>query len=158
MILEGIYFYSAFLNFYVLKRNNKMPGSAEMIQFINRDEDMHLSIFTKITTTLIEENPELWTPEFQTRIRNNIIGAVEHEISWGLSCIHEGILGLNPQNLREYLQFVGNVRLGSIGLQKEWESKNPFPWIDEFTQGSMTETNFFEGTVREYSVGSLDWD
>jgi ribonucleoside-diphosphate reductase beta chain len=158
VILEGIYFFSAFLNFYVLKRNNKMQGSAEMIQFINRDEDMHLRFFIQVTNTIREEQPELWTPEFQERIRQNIIGAVQHEIAWGQSCLGDGMLGLTPQNLAEYIQFVGDLRLQAIGLPKIWNSKNPFPWVDEFTQGSMTETNFFEGTVREYSVGALEWD
>jgi ribonucleoside-diphosphate reductase beta chain len=158
IILEGIYFYSAFLNFYVLKRNNKMPGSAEMIQFINRDEDMHLQLFTHIVNQIKEEQPELWTPEFQERIIANIKGAVEHELAWGVSCLGEGMLGLTAANLKEYLQFVGDVRLQSIGLPKQYFSKNPFPWIDEYTQGSMVEVNFFEGTVKEYSVGSLDWD
>ena len=149
VILEGIYFYSAFLNFYVLTRNNKMPCSAAMIQFINRDEDMHLQIFIKIVEEIKKEQPELWTPEFQERMRKNVIGAVEHELSWGVSCIGEGILGLNPDNLKEYLQFVGDVRLQQVGLPKEWHSKNPFPWIDEYTQGSMVEVNFFEGTVKD---------
>jgi ribonucleoside-diphosphate reductase beta chain len=158
VILEGIYFYSAFLNFYVLKRNNKMPGTAEMIQFINRDEDMHLKVFIEVVEGIKKEQPELWTPEFQDKIRKNIIGAVEHESEWGASCMGDGILGLTPENLREYLQFVGNLRLQQVGLEKEWNSKNPFPWIDEYTQGSMVEVNFFEGTVKEYSVGSLDWD
>jgi ribonucleoside-diphosphate reductase beta chain len=158
VILEGIYFYSAFLCFYVLRRNNKMPGSAEMIQFINRDEDMHLKNFIQISRGIIEEQPELWTPEFQTRIRKNIVGAVEHELEWGISCIGNGILGLTPINLKEYLQFIGDMRLQALGLAPEWKTKNPFPWIDEFTQGAMMEVNFFEGTVREYQVGSLEWD
>ncbi len=158
VILEGIYFYSAFLNFYVLKRNNKMPGSAEMIQFINRDEDLHLQIFIQTVQTIKGEQPELWTAEFQERMIKNIIGAVEHEISWGTSCIGDGVLGLTPDTLTEYIQFVGNIRLKNVGLPPQWEASNPFPWIDEFTQGNMTETNFFEGTVREYQTGSLDWD
>jgi len=158
IILEGIYFYSAFLCFYVLRRNNKMPGSAEMIQFINRDEDMHLKLFIHITRTIREEQPELWTEEFQERIRKNIQGAVEHELSWGLSCIGSGILGLTPTNLEEYLQFVGDMRLRALGMDKIWNARNPFPWIDDFTQGAMMEVNFFEGTVREYQTGSLEWD
>ena len=67
IILEGIYFYSAFMIFYILRRNNKMPSSAEMIQFINRDEDMHLKLFIHITKTIIAEQPELWTEEFKKR-------------------------------------------------------------------------------------------
>ena len=157
-ILEGIYFYSAFLIFYILRRDNKMPGSAEMIQFINRDEDLHLQLFIQISNTIRQEQPELWTEDFQQRIIRNYKDAVELEYSWGASCIGEGILGLNPDNLREYLQFVGDMRLQALGLPKVWGAKNPFPWIDEITQSSMIEVNFFEGTIKEYAVGSLEWD
>ena len=158
IILEGIYFYSAFVIFYIFRRNNKMPGSAEMIQFINRDEDMHLQLFINITNKIAEEQPELWTEEFKKKMTQNIIDAVELEYSWGVACIGDGILGLNPSNLKEYLQFVGDMRLVSVGLPKVFNSTNPFPWIDDITQSSMIEVNFFEGTVKEYSVGSLEWD
>ncbi len=158
IIIEGIYFYSAFLTFYVFRRNNKMPGSAEMIQFINRDEDMHLRLFVNIVKTIKEEQPEIWTKSFQEKIRQNIIDAVNMEYEWGKSCIGEGILGLNRETLKEYLEFIGDIRLQQIGLEKEWGTKNPILWIEEYTSGSMIETNFFEGTVREYSTGSLSWD
>jgi len=157
VILEGIYFYSAFLNFYILRRNNKMPGSAQMIQFINRDEDMHLKLFINVVNTIKKEQPELWTKNFQELIIKNIEGAVEHELAWGLSCIQDGILGLNKDNLTNYLHFVGDLRLKALGLPKKWNAENPFPWLDEFTQGNMTESNFFESTVKEYSTGSLEW-
>lgn len=157
IILEGIYFYSAFLIFYVLRRNNKMPGSAEMIQFINRDEDMHLKLFIQISNTIREEQPELWTEAFQERIIQNVKDAVDMEYQWGASCINDGILGLTQANLREYLEFVGDMRLLALGLPRVYNSKNPFPWIDEFTQGSMIEVNFFEGTVKEYQSGTLEW-
>jgi ribonucleoside-diphosphate reductase beta chain len=158
IILEGIYFYSAFLTFYVLKRNNKMPGSGDMIQFINRDEDMHMQLFINIVEQIKKEQPELWNEDLKQRIIKNVKDAVECEYDWGVSCIGDGILGLNPSNLRDYLQFVGDMRLQAIGLPKVWHSKNPFPWVDEMTQGNMIEVNFFEGTVREYSVGALSWD
>jgi len=154
VILEGVYFYSSFIVFYNFKRNGKMMGSSDNIAFINRDEEVLLNIIKSIR----EEQPELYTEEFEQKIIKNFVGAVEHEIAWGLSCIGDGILGLTPQSLTEYIQFVGNTRLRSLGLPKQWDVKNPFPWLDEYTQGNMTETNFFEGTVREYQTGSLDWD
>jgi ribonucleoside-diphosphate reductase beta chain len=159
IILEGIYFYSAFLIFYVLRRNNKMPASAEMIQFINRDEDLHLDHFIYIYNTIKEEQPEIFNADFEAKLLKNVVAGVEMEIGWGISCIGEGILGLNATNLTQYLYFVGNMRLQAIGLPKAWpEATNPFPWIDELTQGAMTETNFFEGTVREYATGTLNWE
>tara|TARA_Y100000310_G_C20634766_1_gene790586 strand:- start:13 stop:1080 length:1068 start_codon:yes stop_codon:yes gene_type:complete len=158
ILIEGIYFYSAFMCFYVMKRNNKMPGSGEMIQFINRDEDMHLKLFINIVNTIKKEQPELWTEEFKQLIIQDFKTAVEREWEWGVSCMGDGILGLNPQNLKDYLQFVADMRLKAIGLPSVYGSSNPFPWIDEMTQGNMIEVNFFEGTVREYSVGALQWD
>jgi len=155
--LEGIYFYSAFLVFYVLRRNQKMPGSAQMIQFINRDEDIHLRLFIQMFNTIKEEQPELWNEEMKNRCKAILTGAYEHELEWGKSCVKEGILGLTPDNLENYLQFVTDTRLKQIGLPKVFNAKNPFPWIDEITQNSMIETNFFEGTVREYATGALEW-
>ncbi len=157
IILEGIYFYSAFLVFYTLKRNGKMPGSAEMIQFINRDEDIHLKLFIKIVNEIKKEQPELWTDELKQTLIGNIKGAVEHESSWGKSCINEGILGLVPDKLEQYIQFVADMRLIAIGMEPLYNVNNPFPWIEQFTQGSMIEVNFFEGTVREYGTGTLQW-
>ncbi|BBM89741.1 ribonucleoside-diphosphate reductase subunit beta [Spirochaetota bacterium] len=157
IILEGIYFYSAFMIFYTLKRNNKMPGSAEMIQFINRDEDLHLRLFIKIVNEIKKEQPELWTEDFKQIALQNIIGAVEHEVGWGKSCINEGILGLNHNNLEQYIRFVADMRLLAIGMKPHYNVTNPFPWIENFTQGAMTEVNFFEGTVREYATGTLQW-
>ena len=158
IILEGIYFYSAFLIFYNFKKHNKMPGSAEMIQFINRDEDMHVRIFVQITNAIKKEQPELWTEDFQKQLVQNIKDAVQLEYKWGESCLGDGMfLGIRKSDLLSYLQFIGDIRLESIGLPKVWNSKNPFPWPDEFTQGHMIEVNFFEGTVREYQTGSLEW-
>ncbi|RAP38898.1 hypothetical protein DID80_01535 [Candidatus Marinamargulisbacteria bacterium SCGC AAA071-K20] len=156
-IFEGIFFYSAFLIFLNFGRHNKMPGSKEMIQFINRDEDLHVMLFVKIINTIKEEAPELWTPEVRATFRKNIMDAIEMEIDWGISCIGDGILGLTPQTIRQYLEFIGDIRLQAIGLEKAYNSSNPYLWLDELTQGNMIEVNFFEGTVREYQSGSLEW-
>jgi len=135
-----------------------MPGSAEMIQFINRDEDLHVLTFARIINTIVQEQPELWTPEFQQKMIQNIKDAVELEISWGIHCMGDGVLGLNPTNIRQYIQFVANKRLRGINLPEQYpKTTNPFAWLDEMTQGNMTETNFFEGRVREYSSGTLEW-
>ena len=126
-----------------------------MIQFINRDEDLHVRLFINIINAIKEEQPEAWTDSVKATMRQNIIDSVEMEIEWGLSCIGEGILGITPVMLTEYIQHIGDMRLEGIGLEKEYNSANPFPWLDEFTQSNMIETNFFEGTVREYQSGSL---
>ena len=59
-ILEGVYFYPGFMFFYNLSRNGKMPGSAQEIRYINRDENTHLWLFRNIILELQKEQPELF--------------------------------------------------------------------------------------------------
>lgn len=157
IILEGIYFYSAFLNFYALARQNKMTGSSDMIKLINRDEEMHLRLFLHIVTHIRLEQPELFTEEFKDKIVANFEGACQHEIEWGRDCIQDGIAGITPDNLEKYIKFITDVRLRQCGLPALYNISNPFLWIDDFTQGAVTEANFFERTVTEYATGTLDW-
>ena len=158
VISEGIYFYSAFLFFYVLKRNNKMPGSAAMIQFINRDEEMHVKHFTYMANVIRQEQPELWTAEFQEKITQKFIDGVNMEIEWGKYYLNNGIQDLSIAALTQYIQYIGNRRMSAFELPKIWHSaKNPFNWLDEMYSANI-ETNFFEGRVREYATGTLDWE
>ena len=64
-ILEGIYFYSGFSFFYNLSRNEKMPGSAQEIRYINRDENTHLWLFRNIFRELQKEHPEWFTDDLR---------------------------------------------------------------------------------------------
>ncbi|EJW96983.1 ribonucleotide-diphosphate reductase subunit beta [gut metagenome] len=59
-ILEGVYFYSGFMFFYNLARMGKMPGSAQEIRYINRDENTHLWLFRSIILELQKEEPQLF--------------------------------------------------------------------------------------------------
>jgi ribonucleoside-diphosphate reductase beta chain len=52
---------------------------------------------------------------------------------------------------REYLQFVADQRLVTLGLPKRWGSRNPFPFME--LQDVQELTNFFERTVSAYQVG-----
>jgi ribonucleoside-diphosphate reductase beta chain len=48
--------------------------------------------------------------------------------------------------------------LASVGLPKQYHTKNPFPWMSEAADLSK-EKNFFETRVIEYQTGgTLDWE
>lgn len=81
-ILEGVYFYSGFMFFYNLARNGKMPGSAQEIRYINRDENTHLWLFRNIILEMKQEEPELFTPERVEVYRGMIREGVAQEIRW----------------------------------------------------------------------------
>lgn len=97
-ILEGVYFYSGFMFFYNLGRNNRMPGSVQEIRYINRDENTHLWLFRNIIKELREECPELFTDELIALYREMIREGCEQEIAWGHYVIGDEIEGPDTGN------------------------------------------------------------
>ncbi|MCH9613309.1 MAG: Ribonucleoside-diphosphate reductase subunit beta [Chlamydiia bacterium] len=157
IIMEGIFFYSGFAMILSLHRQNKMTGIGEQFQYILRDETIHLNFGIDLINGIKEENPELWTPEFQEHIRNKIREAVLLEIDYAKDCLPKGILGLTAPMFKEYAQYIADRRLERIGLKTEYNSTNPFPWMSE-TIDLGKEKNFFETRVTEYqSSSTLTW-
>lgn len=157
IIMEGIFFYSGFAMILSLHRQNKMTGIGEQFQYILRDETIHLNFGIDLINGIKEENPELWSPEFQAHITRLIEEAVELETRYAQECLPKGILGLTSPMFKEYAQHIADRRLERIGLKTLYGSKNPFPWMSE-TIDLGKEKNFFETRVTEYqSSASLTW-
>lgn len=157
LIMEGIFFYSGFVMILSFHRQNKMTGIGEQFQYILRDETVHLNFGIDLINEIKEENPDVWTFEFQSQIIRKIKHAVELEIAYAQDCLPRGILGLTSSMFREYVQYIADRRLERIGLKAIYHSKNPFPWMSE-TMDLGKEKNFFETRVTEYqSASSLTW-
>ncbi len=157
-ILEGIYFYSGFAYIYTLARSGKMLGSAQMIRFIQRDEVTHLVLFKNMINSLKRERPELFTQELYDEVYDMFKKAVELEVRWGQYITQSQILGLTDDIVRQYIQYLADDRLVSVGMQKLYNSEHPIKWVDDFAKFNDQKTNFFEGTVTNYSKGSLSFD
>ena len=152
-ILEGIYFYSGFMFFYNLERNGKMVGSAQEIRYINRDENTHLWLFRNIIKELQVEEPDLFSDEIKKEITEMIKTGVENEISWGHYVIGDNIQGINKKLIEDYIKYLGNLRLTSIGLPKIYENvnKNPASWVDILADANAVKTDFFEAKSTAYA-------
>jgi ribonucleoside-diphosphate reductase beta chain len=157
IIMEGIFFYSGFVMILSFHRQNKMTGIGEQFQYILRDESIHLNFGIDLINGIKEENPEIWTPQFQAHIVSMIRQAVELEIQYAEDCLPRGILGLSAPLFREYVQHIADRRMERIGMKALYGSKNPFPWMSE-TIDLGKEKNFFETRVTEYqTAASLSW-
>ncbi|PIS04727.1 MAG: ribonucleotide-diphosphate reductase subunit beta [Candidatus Buchananbacteria bacterium CG10_big_fil_rev_8_21_14_0_10_42_9] len=158
LIMEGIFFYSSFAVMFGFQRQGKLVGCAEQIQYIMRDESQHLNFGINIINAIKEEQPELWTPEFQAHAIDLIKQGVELECEFASSVFPKGIFGMNAESFRKYIQFIADRRLQRIGLAPQYNNENPFPWMSEAIDISK-EKNFFETRVIEYQTGgSLEWD
>ena len=157
-ILEGIYFYSGFAYIYTLARGGKMLGSAQMIRFIQRDEVTHLVLFQNLINSLKKERPDLFTNKLKEEVVAMFKEAVELEVQWGKYITQGQILGLTDDILEQYIQYLADDRLTSVGFEKLYNVENPIKWVDDFSKFNDQKTNFFEGTVANYSKGSLSFD
>ncbi len=158
LIMEGIFFYTGFVMVLSFHRRNLMAGIGEQFQYILRDETIHLNFGIDLINGIRHENPDLWTDEFQAEMIERVREAVELEIAYAQDCLPRGVLGLNADLFRDYVQFIADRRLERIGLKPQYGSSNPFPWMSE-TMDLSKEKNFFETRVTEYqSASTLNWD
>lgn len=159
VILEGIYFYSAFLVFYTLARYGKMLGSADMIKYINRDEgETHLDLFVNMHHTFKEENPELYDEQFRTDAIELIKGATELEVNWGKYIIQGGFPGLTDNIMENFVKTLANKRAQRLGLGIVYpDAQDSVPWFDDFSKPNGTRSNFFESKPTDYAVDGLEW-
>lgn len=157
VIMEGIFFYAGFVMMLSFLRQNRMIGVGEQFQYILRDESIHLAFGSDLINTIVDENPEIWTAEFQQELIGNIKKAVELEARYAEDCLPEPLIGLNQQLIRQYLEYIADRRLERIRLPKQYGATNPFPWMSE-VMDLKKEKNFFETRVTEYQTGgNLTW-
>jgi ribonucleoside-diphosphate reductase beta chain len=157
VIMEGIFFYAGFAMILSMLRHNKMVGIGEQFQYILRDESVHLAFGIDLINTIVAENPDIWTEEFQSDITQKIKRAVELEQAYVDDAIPRGILGLSPKSVKEYVEYIADRRFERINLPLQYHTKTPFPWMSEIID-MPKEKNFFETRVTEYKTGgALEW-
>ncbi len=154
-ILEGIYFYSGFMFFYNLGRNGKMPGSAQEIRYINRDENTHLWLFRNMILELQKEQPELFGTENVRMMRELLEEGVRQEIAWGHYVIGDAIPGLTRQMVTDYIRYLGNLRWTSLGFGTLYEGYEDEPatmaWVSQYSNANLVKTDFFEAKSTAYA-------
>jgi ribonucleoside-diphosphate reductase beta chain len=157
VIMEGIFFYAGFAMMLNMLRHHKMIGVGEQFQYTLRDESVHLAFGSDLINTIVEENPEIWTDAFKADIVEKVKQAVDLEDAYARDALPRGILGMNADLIRQYLEYIADRRLERIGLPKVYGTQTPFPWMSEIID-LKKEKNFFETRVTEYQqAGSLEW-
>jgi len=157
VIMEGVFFYAGFAMMLQLLRQQKMVGIGEQFQYTLRDESVHLAFGSDLINTIVQENSEVWTDSFKQDLADKMKVAVDLEDAYAQDCLPRGIMGMNAEIIRQYLEHIADRRLERIGLEKIYGATNPFPWMSEIMD-LKKEKNFFETRVTEYqTAGNLDW-
>jgi ribonucleoside-diphosphate reductase beta chain len=146
--VEGIFFSGSFCSIFWLKKRGLMPGLTFSNELISRDEGMHCDYACHLYNNHIENKLS------QDRIKEIVCGALEIEKEFILEALPVRLIGMNSELMSQYLEFVTDRLLMSLGVPKVYNSENPFDFMQNIAlQGK---TNFFEKRVAEYQKAGVN--
>ncbi len=154
IVLEGIWFYSGFMVGMSFRQRNLLRNVGSLLDWITRDENLHLTFGINLLLTILDENPELQTKEFADEIRGLILEAVELEEAYNKDMLPNGILGLNADYVNQYVKYMTDRRLEELGFEPEYHVTNPAKWMAA-ANDTLELVNFFESTNTSYEVNSV---
>ena len=149
---EGLQLFASFAILLNFPRLNKMKGMGQIVTWSVRDESLHCASAIKLFRTFLNENPEVWTQEFQRELYKACETIVTHEDAFIELAFELGpIEGLAADEIKDYIRFTANRRLSQLGLQPIYQiDQHPLPWLDTMLN-AVEHTNFFENRATEYS-------
>lgn len=153
IILEGIWFYSGFMVALSFRQRNLLRNFGSMMDWIIRDESLHLKFGINLILTVLEENEDLQTEEFAAEIKEMILSAVEMEEKYNEDLLPKGILGLNADYVNQYVKYLTDRRLEELGFEPHYKVSNPAKWMAA-ANDTYELVNFFESTNTSYEVNA----
>ena len=146
--VEGIFFSGSFCAIFWLKKRGLMPGLTFSNELISRDEGLHCDFACMLHEKLLKKTPE-------NSIHRIISEAVNIETEFVTEALPVSLIGMNANLMEQYIKFVADRLLVSLGASKLYNVENPFPWMEMISM--QGKTNFFEKRVAEYQkAGVMD--
>lgn len=161
-VLEAIRFYVSFACSFSFAERSLMEGNAKVIKLIARDEALHLSGTQNIITLLAEgkDDPEMAViaREEEENVYNIFREAAQQEKEWADYLFKNGsMIGLNASILKDYVEYITNVRLKAIRLDPIFENRsNPLPWMNNWLVSDNVQVAPQESEISSYLVGQID--
>ena len=122
--VEGIFFSGAFCSIFWLKKRGIMPGLTFSNELISRDEGVHCDFAVHL------HNHHLVNKVPKDRIRSIIVDALNIEREFITESLPASLIGMNSNLMTQYLEFVTDRLLVELQCEKEFNTKNPFDFMD----------------------------
>jgi len=123
-----------------------MPGLTFSNEFISWDEGLHTEFACLLYKHIVNKLS-------QEKVYEIISDAVKCEQEFITDALPVELIGMNSKLMAQYIEFVADRLIFSLGYPKLYKSENPFEWMDMISlQGK---TNFFEKRVAEYQKAGV---
>jgi ribonucleotide reductase beta subunit family protein with ferritin-like domain len=144
--IEGIFFSGAFATIFWLKnyKNSSklfMPGLIKSNEFISRDEGMHTDFACELFNLIINKPDKQVTIDIIT----DSVDIAQDFINESIKC---KLIGLNADLMNQYIKYVADRLVVSLGYDKIYNCQNPFTFMNSI--GMIQKTNFHESRPTEY--------
>merc|ERR1712224_196173 len=144
--VEGIFFSGSFCAIFWLKKRGLMPGLTFSNELISRDEGLHCD-FACLLYSLMNKKLD------KSVVLQIVKEAVEIEKEFVCDSLPVGLIGMNADMMKDYIDFVADRLLVELGVDKVYNTQNPFEFMELISlQGK---TNFFEKRVGEYQKAGV---
>lgn len=144
--VEGIFFSGSFCAIFWLKKRGKMPGLTFSNELISRDEGLHCE-FACLLYSMLQHKLS------QSTVQSIIADAVAIEKQFVCDALPVSLIGMNAELMSQYIEYVADRMLLSLGYGRLYNTANPFEWMEMISlQGK---TNFFEKRVGEYQKAGV---
>jgi ribonucleoside-diphosphate reductase beta chain len=144
--VEGIFFSGSFCSIFWLKKRGLMPGLTFSNELISRDEGLHCD-FACLLYSYLQNKLD------PARVQSIIRDAVTIEQEFVTDALPVSLIGMNAKSMSQYIEFVADRLLVSLGCGKIYNATNPFDFMEMISvQGK---TNFFEKRVAEYQKAGV---
>lgn len=144
--VEGILFSGSFCAIFWLKQRGLMPGLGLSNQFISRDEGLHQQFAAVVYSHL---RRRLSQADAEAIVRE----AVEVEKAFICDAVPCRLVGMNADLMSQYIEFVADRLLLSLGHSAVYGATNPFPWMELLSLSGKD--NFFERFSSEYQKAGV---
>jgi ribonucleoside-diphosphate reductase beta chain len=161
-VLEGIRFYVSFACSWGFAEVKKMEGNAKIIKFICRDENIHLASTQMLLKILPKDDKDYIkiAKETKDEVTKMFQAAAQQEKDWAKYLFKDGsMIGLNEQLLGDYVEWITNKRMTSIGLTSPYKGgSNPLPWTKKWISGGEVQVAPQESEITSYLTGAVKQD
>lgn len=149
-IFEGIFFSGSFCVLYWLKDMGIMNELCASNEAIAKDEGEHVKFACMLFRDYIVNKPS------QQTVHELFREAVVIEKNFVRDSIRVPMIGMNADKMSQYIEYVADGLLISLGYDMIWKSNNPFRFMDKINADAID--NFFDKPSTTYSLADVGND
>lgn len=145
--VEMIFFAGSFCSIFFLRERGVMKGLTHANDFISRDETLHGDFACHLYKNYVVNKLDV------ERVKEILLDALDIEKEFISDALPVDLIGMNAGLMKQYLEFVTDRLLVSLGYSKHFKTENPFPFMERIALPGKD--NFFEKRVAEYNKASV---